>query len=186
MKWKLIHRNNHECIENKGGKILSYNPNLGIQIIEQDGFAFKDLNNNGTLDPYEDWRLPLTERIKDFSQRFILWQENDCLYYRKGKIEMPVEFCNLMEVYHEREEVIQMLSNIELEDIEYLKDNYILALLLLMFDNDYDTGKEDYLLQLIVQSMNLGLFENIVYSLWEALKKYVGKKNQLKAKQLLQ
>lgn len=186
MKWKLIHRNNHECIENKGGKILSYNPNLGIQIIEQDGFAFKDLNNNGTLDPYEDWRLPLTERIKDFSQRFILWQENDCLYYRKGKIEMPVAFCNLMEVYHEREEVIQMLSNIELENIEYLKDNYILALLLLMFDNDYDTGKEDYLLQLIVQSMNLGLFENIVYSLWEALKKYVGKKNQLKAKQLLQ
>ena len=63
MQWKLTHRHNHECIENKGGKTLSYDPNLGIQIIEQDGFAFKDLDNNGRLDPYEDWRLPLTQRI---------------------------------------------------------------------------------------------------------------------------
>ena len=53
MQWKLTHRHNHECIENKGGKTLSYDPNLGIQIIEQDGFAFKDLDNNGRLDPYE-------------------------------------------------------------------------------------------------------------------------------------
>ena len=35
MQWKLTHRHNHECIENKGGKTLSYDPNLGIQIIEQ-------------------------------------------------------------------------------------------------------------------------------------------------------
>ena len=73
MQWKLTHRHNHECIENKGGKTLSYDPNLGIQIIEQDGFAFKDLDNNGRLDPYEDWRLPLTQRIQDFTSRFVLW-----------------------------------------------------------------------------------------------------------------
>ena len=30
MQWKLTHRHNHECIENKGGKTLSYDPNLGI------------------------------------------------------------------------------------------------------------------------------------------------------------
>ena len=52
MQWKLTHKHNHECIENKGGKTLSYDPNLGIQIIEQDGFAFKDLDNNGMLDPW--------------------------------------------------------------------------------------------------------------------------------------
>lgn len=27
------------------------------QIIDVDGLLFKDLNNNGQLDPYEDWRL---------------------------------------------------------------------------------------------------------------------------------
>ena len=85
MQWKLTHRHNHECIENKGGKTLSYDPNLGIQIIEQDGFAFKDLDNNGRLDPYEDWRLPLTQRIQDFTSRFVLWQRGAaCIIAREG------------------------------------------------------------------------------------------------------
>ena len=57
MKWKLTHKHEHDIIENEGGKTLSYNPNLGIQIIEQDGFAFKDLNQSGELEPFEDWRL---------------------------------------------------------------------------------------------------------------------------------
>ena len=34
-------------------------------IIEVDGYQFKDLNDNGTLDPYEDWRLPPEERAED-------------------------------------------------------------------------------------------------------------------------
>ncbi|MDR6939491.1 glycoside hydrolase family 3 protein [Arcanobacterium hippocoleae] len=35
------------------------------QLIEVDGLKFKDLNGNGKLDPYEDWRLPYAERVKD-------------------------------------------------------------------------------------------------------------------------
>ena len=31
-------------------------------IIEADGYSFKDLNDNGVLDPYEDWRLSAQER----------------------------------------------------------------------------------------------------------------------------
>lgn len=30
-----------------------------------DDLTFKDLNKNGTLDPYEDWRLPVDERVAD-------------------------------------------------------------------------------------------------------------------------
>ncbi|MBU8908744.1 glycoside hydrolase family 3 protein [Desertibacillus haloalkaliphilus] len=35
------------------------------KLIEQDGFIFKDLNNNGKLDPYEDWRLSPKERAEN-------------------------------------------------------------------------------------------------------------------------
>lgn len=35
------------------------------QLIEVDGLQFKDLNGNGKLDPYEDWRLSSEERAKD-------------------------------------------------------------------------------------------------------------------------
>ena len=34
-------------------------------IIEVDGLKFKDLNANGELDPYEDWRLTSEERAKN-------------------------------------------------------------------------------------------------------------------------
>lgn len=36
-----------------------------VPILEQDGFTFKDLNENGLLDPYEDWRLSPRERADD-------------------------------------------------------------------------------------------------------------------------
>ena len=34
-------------------------------IIEVDGYQFKDMNDNGELDPYEDWRLTAEERADD-------------------------------------------------------------------------------------------------------------------------
>lgn len=41
-------------------------------IIEQQGLRFKDLNRNGALDPYEDWRLPPSARAKDLVSRMTL------------------------------------------------------------------------------------------------------------------
>jgi len=43
-----------------------------VSIIEQDGFEFKDLNRNGELDPYEDWRLTPEQRSKDLLGRMSL------------------------------------------------------------------------------------------------------------------
>ena len=43
-------------------------PELGfrsVSIIDENGLKFKDLNKNGTLDKYEDWRLSSDERSKD-------------------------------------------------------------------------------------------------------------------------
>ena len=41
-------------------------------LIEVDGLKFKDLNGNGKLDPYEDWRLPSIERAKDLVSKMNL------------------------------------------------------------------------------------------------------------------
>jgi beta-glucosidase len=37
-----------------------------------DGSSFKDLNGNGQLDPYEDWRLPVAQRVEDLLSRMTL------------------------------------------------------------------------------------------------------------------
>ncbi|GAB3820883.1 hypothetical protein GCM10028820_27890 [Tessaracoccus terricola] len=40
--------------------------------IEADGLRFKDLDGDGELSPYEDWRLPAAERAADLVQRMTL------------------------------------------------------------------------------------------------------------------
>ena len=61
-------------VENEGGKKLSYSPESGVKLIEQDGFAFKDLARTGTLLPYEDWRLSPEERAADLAKRLSIEQ----------------------------------------------------------------------------------------------------------------
>ena len=50
-KWEKIEMQGYCLIHNEGGATLGYSPNSGIAILEEDGFAFKDLNRNGKLDP---------------------------------------------------------------------------------------------------------------------------------------
>ncbi|MBR2031908.1 MAG: beta-glucosidase, partial [Alistipes sp.] len=59
-------------ITQDGGSTLGYNQNSGIKILEVEGFAFKDLNRNGKLDKYEDWRLSSEERAKDLASKLSL------------------------------------------------------------------------------------------------------------------
>jgi len=50
-------------------------PHLGTRgapIIERNGLRFKDLNRNGKLDPYEDWRLTPDARARDLVARMTL------------------------------------------------------------------------------------------------------------------
>jgi len=41
-------------------------------VITWDRLKFRDLNKNGTLDPYEDWRLPVGHRVADLVSRMTL------------------------------------------------------------------------------------------------------------------
>lgn len=52
-------------IENEGGETLGLSQKSGVHVIEQDGYAFKDLNQNGKLDVYEDWRQTTEDRAND-------------------------------------------------------------------------------------------------------------------------
>lgn len=44
-------------------------------VIDADGYQFKDLNDNGELDPYEDWRLTAEERAEDLLGRMDVTQK---------------------------------------------------------------------------------------------------------------
>ena len=69
-KWNETQTDNgFNLITQKKGQTLAYTPGSGVTIITDGGYAFKDLNRNGTLDPYEDWRLSAEERAEDLASR---------------------------------------------------------------------------------------------------------------------
>jgi beta-glucosidase len=68
-KWSEAPHGAFNLIQNPGGMTLGYSKESGVKIITDHGLAFKDLNKNGKLDRYEDWRLPAEERAKDLATR---------------------------------------------------------------------------------------------------------------------
>ena len=64
-RYTMEEKEEYTLVLNRGGQALGYSPASGVSILEDKGFAFKDLNQNGVIDPYEDWRLPVDERIRD-------------------------------------------------------------------------------------------------------------------------
>lgn len=56
-------------VVNEGGATLGYSKDSGVSIIEVDGFAFKDMNRNGELDVYEDWRVDTETRAADLASQ---------------------------------------------------------------------------------------------------------------------
>ena len=68
-------------VKNIGGQTLGYSPASGVKLIIVDGWAFKDLNKNGKLDKYEDWRLSVEERAKDLAAQMSVEQIAGLMLY---------------------------------------------------------------------------------------------------------
>lgn len=68
-------------IKQSKGADLGYNIHSGIKILEEDGFAFKDMNRNDKVDKYEDWRLEPEERAYDLAQQMSIEQIAGLMLY---------------------------------------------------------------------------------------------------------
>ena len=63
-KWQESEADGYRLITQKGGVTLGV---TSAPILQDRGYAFKDLNRNGVLDVYEDWRRPARERASDLA-----------------------------------------------------------------------------------------------------------------------
>lgn len=70
-------------VVNKAGPVLGYSPGSGVRIISSGGKKFKDLNKNGKLDKYEDWRLPVEERAKDLASKMTVEEIGGLMLYSR-------------------------------------------------------------------------------------------------------
>ena len=68
-KWSEQQVDSFMLVTQKEGPTLSYSPQSGVKLLTEDGYAFKDLNRNDSLDAYEDWRLTPQERAADLASK---------------------------------------------------------------------------------------------------------------------
>ncbi|MFT3950199.1 MAG: glycoside hydrolase family 3 N-terminal domain-containing protein [Agriterribacter sp.] len=71
----------YTTVKNKTGPTLGYSPASGVKILVINGLSFKDLNKNGKLDKYEDWRLPVDERARDLAGKLSVEQIAGLMLY---------------------------------------------------------------------------------------------------------
>jgi beta-glucosidase len=89
-KFTVREAGQYSIVTNEGGQTLGYSPRSGVTILTVDGFAFKDLNKNGKLDKYEDWRLSADERARDLAAQMTVEQiAGLMLYSRHQPIPAP-------------------------------------------------------------------------------------------------
>jgi len=80
-KWTEKDNGTFKLVSNEGGQTLGYSSTSGVKILTIDRLAFKDLNKNGKLDAYEDWRLPVDERAKDLASKLSVEQIAGLMLY---------------------------------------------------------------------------------------------------------
>ena len=68
-KWSEQQVDSFMLVTQEDGPTLSYSPQSGVKLLTEDGYAFKDLNRNDSLDAYEDWRLTPQERAADLASK---------------------------------------------------------------------------------------------------------------------
>ena len=69
VRWAQEEKDGYVLITQRGGPDLGYSNESGISILTVDGYAFKDLNRNGSLDVYEDWRNSFEDRAADLASQ---------------------------------------------------------------------------------------------------------------------
>jgi beta-glucosidase len=79
--WTISEDEGIVIVKNHGGPDLGYSDQSGIKILTVDGLAFKDLNKNGKLDIYEDWRLPVDKRAADLASKMTIEQIAGLMLY---------------------------------------------------------------------------------------------------------
>lgn len=77
----LVQGQDHLTIANPKGPTLGYASSSGVKILTVGKLHFKDLNKNGKLDKYEDWRLSIDERARDLVSKMTVDQMAGLMLY---------------------------------------------------------------------------------------------------------
>ena len=86
----------------KTRRIRAISASLGTEapILTVDGQQFRDLNKNGLLDPYEDSRLPVEERVEDLIGKMALEEKAGLMLHTMMGINTDASLADKTSLIH--------------------------------------------------------------------------------------
>lgn len=148
-------------VTNNGGATLGYSPQSGVKIIEIDRYAFKDLNQNGQLDPYEDWRLDVDTRAKDLASRMTKEQIAGLMLY-SGHQRIPGGGFGRGSTYNGKDYAESGANPYDLTDNqkEFLTDDNLRHVLITSVESPEVAARWSNNVQALVEGIGLGIPSN--------------------------
>ena len=149
-------------IKNTKGPTLGYAPESGVQILNINGLFFKDLNKNGKLDKYEDWRLPVDERAKDLASKMSVAQIAGLMLY-SGHQSIPAAPRGFGSATYDGKTFAESKANaFDLSDQQkiFLRDDNVRHVLVTSVQSTEVAAKWSNNVQAFVEGLGLGIPAN--------------------------
>lgn len=162
-KWMVESHDAFCLIWQNGGQTLGYSPKSGIQILSSGGYAFKDLNRNGVLDRYEDWRLTPEERAKDLAGRLSVEEIAGLMLYSSHQAVPTDSIGYWSSTYNGTSLRESGLSHSAVSDKQrmFLRDDNLRAVLVVRVESPRIAAEWNNNMQAFVEGLGQGIPVNI-------------------------
>ena len=159
-KWTEQTYDGYNLITQKDGATLGYSPTSGIQILHEDGYAFKDLNRNGQLDVYEDWRQPVGKRVEDLAAQLSIEEIAGLMLYSNHQAIPATSYD--MSTYNGKPYAESGAQPWELTDHQkkFLKDDHLRHVLVTTVETPKIAARWNNSLQAYVEGLGHGIPAN--------------------------
>lgn len=139
-KWSEQQVDSFMLVTQKGGPSLGYSPQSGVKILTVDGYAFKDLNRNDSLDAYEDWRLSAEERAANLASQLSVEEMAGLMLYSSHQA-VPTD-------------------SLTADQQKFLRDDHLRAVLITVVESPATAAKWNNKMQAFVEGMDHGIPAN--------------------------
>ncbi|MGE8205476.1 glycoside hydrolase family 3 N-terminal domain-containing protein [Heyndrickxia sp. NPDC080065] len=151
-----------QYVKNAGGPTLGYSESSGVKIFEKDGFFFKDLNKDGKIDKYEDWRLSPEERAKDLASKMTIEQIAGLMLY-SGHQSIPADSNAWFAGTYNGKSYEESKANpwdLTDEQIEFLTNDHLRHVLMTTVESPEIAARWNNEVQALVEGLGLGIPAN--------------------------
>ncbi len=141
---------------------LGYSTVSGIKIIYKDGLPFKDLNKNGQLDVYEDWRVNANDRAKDLAKKMSIEQIAGLMLY-SGHQAIPMPPMGMFKATYKGKAYAESGAkpyDLTDQQIAFLTNDNLRHVLITSVENPLVAANWNNKVQNLVESIGLGIPTN--------------------------